>query len=114
MCSSDLAVAAGGHSCAGGGNASGQLGVGGAGSDILAPRPVEGGLQGQELLDLDAGALHVLALTVDGVVWVCGDNTDGKLGLGGAEAPGGGQGNPKPPLDHAPAYGRKSQLHSGS
>jgi alpha-tubulin suppressor-like RCC1 family protein len=61
-----------------GSNASGQLGIEGAG-DRTAPTPVAGDMR---FTSIAAGQQHTCALTVDGQAWCWGSNTRGQLGIG--------------------------------
>ena len=40
-------------------------------------------IEGLDVLDVGVGDGHMIALTGDGEVWVCGRGTEGQLGLGG-------------------------------
>ena len=65
----------------------GRLGVG----DIqdtegrVVPTLVRGELEGRKVLQVAAGGLHTMFVTVDGLVFACGYNGNGELGVGDIE-----------------------------
>lgn len=63
-----------------GSNCFGQLGLG---TDIRAqPQPaLVSGLTGMAVSQVSAGAAHTLVLTLPGLVYCCGANKSGQLGL---------------------------------
>ena len=61
-------------------NDNGQLGVGGRESKLL-PTLVRGELQNEQVLRVAAGASHTMFVTADGMVFACGDNSSGQLGV---------------------------------
>jgi alpha-tubulin suppressor-like RCC1 family protein len=76
-----LAVGEGGTVYTWGYNVQGQLGLGGHGhgAERLVPTEVPGV---NEVVAVAAGSLHSFALSRDGTVMACGQNSSGQLGLG--------------------------------
>ena len=79
-----LCVNAGGRLFAWGYNTSGQLGIGDQ-NNRVEPTLVTGLLKSKTVVQVSAGYLHTACLTADGLVFVCGYNTCGQLGVGGTE-----------------------------
>jgi alpha-tubulin suppressor-like RCC1 family protein len=84
-CGSGYALTTQGQMLAWGENDQGQLGDGAAGPISIVPVPVSLP-PGTRVTSFRAGCDHVLALTSTGEVLAWGNNTDGDLGDGGAEA----------------------------
>jgi alpha-tubulin suppressor-like RCC1 family protein len=75
----NLALDEWGQLWAWGGNGNGQLGMGSIGGSSSAPLPV---VQGMDVVQIAAGALHTAAIKADGTVWTWGYNNFGQLGDG--------------------------------
>ena len=79
-----LCVSAGGRVFAWGVNYSGQLGVGDEEKRVV-PTLVTGLLKTKTVVQVTAGFLFSAYLTADGLVFVCGENEAGQLGVGDRE-----------------------------
>ncbi|ETR70825.1 MAG: hypothetical protein OMM_08528, partial [Candidatus Magnetoglobus multicellularis str. Araruama] len=76
-----LALKPNGTVMAWGNNSDGQLGIGESGSDSYRITPILiNGLS--NIIAIQAGSNHNLALGSDGAVWAWGDNLEGQLGIG--------------------------------
>ena len=67
-----------------GGNGFGQLGVGGTENRLL-PTLLRGELENKPVLQVAAGGAHTMFVTADGLVFACGFNGMGVLGVGDTE-----------------------------
>ena len=83
-------VAGGGHTVcvaedgsvfAFGSNSRGQLGVGDK-EERAVPTILRGELANKSVLQVAAGARHTISVTADGLVYACGNNGAGELGMG--------------------------------
>ena len=84
-CDHTLCVNAGGRVFAWGGNARGQLGVGGGREKRVVPTLVTGLLKTKTVVQVTAGNAHTACLTADGLLFVCGYAGQGQLGVGDTE-----------------------------
>ena len=66
-----------------GNNGDGQLGLGDT-EDRLVPTLLRGELENKSVMQVAAGSEHSVFVTADGL-FVCGRNTNGRLGVGGTE-----------------------------
>ena len=77
-------VTADGSVFAFGHNHYGQLGVGDE-ENRLVPTLLRGDLENKSVLQVAAGAMHTIFVTADGLVFSCGSNSKGQLGVGDTE-----------------------------
>ena len=63
----------------------GQLGVGDT-EDRLVPTLLRGELENKSVVQVAAGSKHTMFVTADGLVFACGCNDSGRLGVGGTES----------------------------
>jgi len=67
-----------------GDNGGGQLGVGDR-VNRLVPTLLTGDLANKSVMQVAAGSSHTMCITADGLVFACGHNSDGQLGVGDTE-----------------------------
>ena len=79
-----VCVTEGGAVFAFGSNNRGQLGLGDT-EDRLVPTLLRGELENKSVLQAAAGSVHTTFVTADGLVFSCGANEEGQLGVGGTE-----------------------------
>ena len=65
-------------------NYKGQLGLGGT-ENMLVPTLMRGELENKSVMQVAAGYKHTIFVTADGLVFACGDNDEGQLGVGDTE-----------------------------
>ena len=65
-------------------NVEGQLGVGDT-EDRLVPTILRGELENKPVLQVAAGYEHTVFVTGNGLVFACGDNDEGQMGVGDTE-----------------------------
>ena len=79
-----MCVTADGSVFAFGGNEEGQLGVGDR-ENRLVPTLLRGELENKSVAQAAAGYRHTMLVTADGLVFACGSNVEGQLGVGDTE-----------------------------